>query len=139
MVSSVWSAALALTHLLLASSFHLSSYIIPGTQLEALENAYAKKAEEESQRYHQSIEDRLSEYQRDLDARYKEQLKTEMSLFQVRELAKARLEEREKCREEAAREKEEGHLKLQRKLNELRRSELQLKEQYCKKEQVGVV
>ena len=110
---------------------------IPGTQLEALESAYARKAEEESQRYHQSIEDRLSEYQRDLEARYKEQLKTEMSLFQVKEVAKARQEEREKCRQEAAREKEEAHLKLQRKLDELRRNELQLKEQYCRKEQVG--
>ena len=109
---------------------------VPDTQLEALENAYAKRAEEESQRYHQSLEDRLTEYQRDLEARYKEQLDTEMSLFQTKELAKTRLEERERYQQEALREKEEAQLKLQRKLDELRRSELQLKEQYCKKEQV---
>ena len=59
-----------------------------------------------------------------------------MSLFKTKELAKTRLEERERYQQEALREKEETQLKLQRKLDELRRSELQLKEQYCKKEQV---
>ena len=106
------------------------------TQLQALENAYARKAEEETQKYQKSLEDRLSEYQRDLEARYKTQLETEMNLFRSRELVKARLEEREKYQREILREKEEAQLKHQQKMDDLRRSELQMKERYCRKEQV---
>ena len=108
----------------------------PATQLQALENAYTRKVEEETRKYQQSREDQLSEYQRDLEARYKKQLETEMNLFRTKELVKARLEEREKYQKEVLREKEEAQQKYQRRLDDLRRSELQLKERYCKKEQV---
>ena len=59
-----------------------------------------------------------------------------MNLFQTKELVKARLEEREKYQREILREKEEAQQKHQQRLDDLRRSELQLKERYCKREQV---
>lgn len=112
-------------------------FFFSATQLQALENAYARKAEEETQKYQQSLDDRLSEYQRDLEARYKKQLETEMNLFQTKELVKARLEERERYQREALKEREEAQQKHQHRLDDLRRNELQLKERYCKKEQVS--
>ena len=59
-----------------------------------------------------------------------------MNLFRTKELVKARLEEREKYQSEALKEREEAQHKHQQRLDDLRRSELQLKERYCKKEQV---
>ena len=50
---------------------------------------------------------------------------------------KARLEEREKYQREILREREESQQKHQERLADLKRSELQMKERYCKKEQVS--
>ncbi len=59
-----------------------------------------------------------------------------MNLFRTKELVKARLEEREQYQKEALKEREEAQRKHQQRLDDLRRSELQLKERYCIKEQV---
>ena len=60
-----------------------------------------------------------------------------MNLFRTKELVKARLEEREKYQKEVLKEREEAQYKHQQRLDDLRRNELQLKERYCKKEQVN--
>ena len=114
--------------------------IFPATadRLEELDTSYARKAEEESAKCRVSLEDRLTSFQRDLEARYKQQLETELALHRSRELAQARQEERERLQEELAREKEALHHAHQMKLEEAKRAEQHMMEKYRRKEQVNL-
>lgn len=105
-------------------------------RLEELDISYARRAEEESVKCRSSVEDRLSAFQHDLEARYKQQLETELSLYRSKELARARQEEREQHREELAKEKSELHHTHQLKLEEVKKSEQRMMEKYRRKEQV---
>lgn len=75
-------------------------------------------------------------FQRDLEAQHKLQLETELSLYKSRELAKVRMEEREKCQRELTGERLQITLAHQKKIEELRKMEQQMLERYRKKEQV---
>ena len=99
---------------------------------------YARKAEEESLKCQASLDDRLLTLQRDLEARYKHQLESELTLYQTRELAKVRQEERDRYREELAREREGLQQVHQLKLEEVKRSEQHMLEKYRRKEQVSL-
>lgn len=105
-------------------------------KLEALEEVYARKVEEETMKCEQSLEDRLAAVQNDLKTRYKRQLETEMSLYQARELAKVRREEREKYHNELAKEKEELQHAYHLRLENVKKSENSLAEMYHRKEKV---
>ena len=83
-----------------------------------------------------SLEDRLSGFQRDLEARYKQQLETEMYLYRNRVLAKARQEERDRFREELAKERADLNRTHQAKLEDMKKTEQRLVEKYRRKEQV---
>jgi len=107
-------------------------------RLEQLDISYARKAEEESARSQQSIEDRLLALQRDLEARYKQRLEAEISQFRSRELAKVRQKEKEQYQQEIEKEKAELHCRHQLRLDEVKRSEQQLMEKYHRKEQVRI-
>ena len=106
-------------------------------QLKVLDQSYAQKAEQHSVRCQQNLEERLSAFQRELEAQYKNQLETELSLYRTRELAKMRLEEREKYQEDLTKEKMEMVQNHQKKIDELRKSEVQMLERFRKKEQVN--
>ena len=112
-------------------------YLCPAEQLQALDQSYAQKAEEQRLRTQQNLEERLSTFQRDLEAQYKSQLETELSLYKSRELAKVRMEEREKYQQELASERVEATVAHQKKIEELRRTEQQMMDRYRKKEQVS--
>jgi oral-facial-digital syndrome 1 protein len=105
-------------------------------KLEELDISYARRAEEESVKCQLSVEDRLLSFQRDLEVRYKQQLETELELYRSRELAKVRQEERDRHREELAKEKSDLQCAHQLKLEEVRKSEQRLVEKYRMKEQV---
>ncbi len=106
--------------------------------MEELDTSYARRAEEESAKCQLSLEDRLSAFQRDLEARYKRQLETELTLYRSRELAKARLEERQRYQEELAKEKEVVYHAHQVRMEEVRKSEQRIMEKYRRKEQVSL-
>ena len=76
-------------------------------------------------------------FQRDLEAQYKSQLETELSLYKSRELAKVRMEEREKYQQELASERVGATVAHQKKIEELRKTEQQMMDRYRKKEQVS--
>lgn len=97
---------------------------------------YARKAEEESIKCQATLEDRLLALQRDLEARYKHQLESELALYRNREIAKVRQEERDGHREELAKEKESLHCQHQLRLEEGKKSEQRMTEKYRRKEQV---
>lgn len=105
-------------------------------RLQELDVSYARRAEEESMKCRYSVEDRLSEFQRDLEIRCKQQLETELSLYRSKELAKAKQEERDRYREELAKEKSVLHHAHQLKLEEVKKSEQHMMEKYRRKEQV---
>ncbi len=75
-------------------------------------------------------------FQRDLEAQHKHQLETELSLYKNRELAKVKIEERERYQRELTGERLEITLAHQKKIEELRKLEQQMLERYRKKEQV---
>ncbi len=75
-------------------------------------------------------------FQRDLEAQHKHQLETELSLYKSRELAKVKIEERERYQRELTGERLEITLTHQKKIEELRKLEQQMLERYRKKEQV---
>ena len=104
--------------------------------MEALDQSYARKAEEATVKNQLSLEDRLTAFQRDLEARYKRQLETEMADYRRRELAKVRQEEMDKHRAEMNKEREELHRNHQLRLEEARKSEQQMMERYHMKEKV---
>ena len=106
-------------------------------QLKALDHSYAQKAKEETEKVNHSMLERIGLIQSELEARYTKQLETELSLYRARELAKVRLEEREKYLEEMAREKTQLNQHYQRKIDELRRNEQHIVDQYRLKEQVS--
>ena len=105
-------------------------------QLQALDRSYAQKAEQHSVRCQQNLEERLLTFQRDLETQYKKQLETELSLYRTRELVKMRLEERERYQGDLTRERTEMVQNHQKKIDELRKSEMQMLERFRKKEQV---
>lgn len=105
-------------------------------RLEELDISYARKAKEESVKCQFSLEDKLRTFQRDLEARYKQQLETELGLYRSRELAKARQEERDRYREELAKERADLHYVHQLRLEDVKKSEQRMVEKYRRKEQV---
>lgn len=105
-------------------------------RLEELDISYARRAEEESMKCRSSVEDRLSAFQLDLEAKYKRQLETELGLYRSKELARARQEERDRYREELAKEKSDLHRAHQLKLEDVKKSEQRMMEKYRQKEQV---
>lgn len=98
--------------------------------------SYARRAEEESMKSHLSLESRLEAFQRELEARYKQQLESELALHRNREIARARQEERDRCREELSKEKEDLYRTHRLRLEEVRKSEQNMIEKYHRKEQV---
>lgn len=112
--------------------------ILIADRLEALDQSYAYKAEQESQKSQASLEDRLASFQSDLETRYKRQFEAEMMLYRTRELAKVREEEREKYQRELSKEKDEMHRNYQLRLEETRKSEQRVMERYRMKEQVSI-
>lgn len=111
-------------------------FALTADKLEELDVSYARRAEEESMKCRFSVEDRLSTFQRDLEARYKQQLETELSLYRSKELARARQDTKEQLREELAKEKAESHHAHQLKLKDVTKSEQRMVEKYRRKEQV---
>lgn len=105
-------------------------------KLQALDESYAHKAAEESIKCHQALEERMTVFQRECEVRYQRQLKTEMAHFRERELAQARCEERERWREEVGRERKELQETHRRKMEAMRRMELETLERLRRKEQV---
>lgn len=104
--------------------------------MEALEEVYARKVEQETSKCQASLEDRLATVQSDLAAHYKRQLQTEMSLFQARELAKMRREEKEIYHNELAKEKQEFEHAYHLRLENVKKSEQSTAERYHRKEKV---
>lgn len=104
--------------------------------MHALDQSYARKADEENAKSQRNVEERLLCYQRDLEARHKHQLDTELSLYKSRELVKVRGEERDKYQRELAAVKLEATVAHQKQVQELRKLEQQMLERYRKKEQV---
>ena len=76
--------------------------------------------------------------QKDLEAHYKKQLQTEMELFQMRELAKMRQEEKERYRSELAKDREELQQVYHLRLESVKRLEKNNAEAYRRKEKVCV-
>ena len=105
-------------------------------RLEELDVSYARKAQEESVKCRHSMEDRLLGFQHDLEARYKQHLDAELDLYRSKELARARQEERDRCRGELAKERADLHQAHQVKLEAIRKSEQDMMEKYRRKEQV---
>lgn len=105
--------------------------------LQALDQSYAQKAEEQNLRTQQNLEERLLTFQRELETQHKHQLETELSLYKNRELVKVRMEEREKYQRELAEQRHNTTMAHQKKIEELRKTEHQMLERYRKKEQVS--
>ena len=105
-------------------------------RLDELDASYARKAEEESIKCMLSLEDRLSTLQCDLEARYKQQLEEEMTLYRSRELARVREEERDRYQGKMTKEKQDLHHIHQLKLDDAKKAEQRLVEKYHRKEQV---
>lgn len=108
-------------------------------RLEELDISYARRAEEESIKCQLSLEDRLSAFQRDLEARYKQQLESELALHCNRELVKARQEERDRYQEELGKIKENLRHMHQLRLEDVKKSEQCMIEKYRRKEQVSPI
>ena len=106
-------------------------------KLEALDEVYARKVEEEALKCTASLEDRLATVQTDLEACYKSRLDTEMSLYQERELAKVRREERDRYHDKLDKEKEELQNAYHLRLENVKKSEKNLAEIYHRKEMVN--
>lgn len=107
-------------------------------RLDELDASYARKAEEESMKCMLSLEDRLSTLQSDLEARYKQRLEEEMTLYRSRELARVKEEERDRYQDKMAKEKQDLYHIHQLKLDDAKKAEQRLIEKYRRKEQVCV-
>ena len=105
--------------------------------MEALEEEYTRKVEEETTRCQLSLEERLAAVQSELKIQYKQQLENEMTLYQERELAKMRREEREKYQNELESGKEKLQCSYHLRLENVKKSEQGLVERYRKKEMVS--
>ena len=105
-------------------------------KLQALEDSYAQRAEEENRRYQQTLEERMAAFQRESESRYKRQLEVEMAHFREREVAEMRVEERERFQEEVGRMRSELHGVYQQKMEGVRKIELETLERLRRKEQV---
>lgn len=108
-------------------------------QLEALDRSYASRVEAESAKSRVSLEDRLAGFQADLEARYKKQLETELSLYKTRELAKIRQDEQERYKAELAKVRENLKHAYQVKLEEAKKTEQDMMKKYRRKEQVMIL
>lgn len=106
--------------------------------MKALDQSYALKVEQQSIKHQQNFEERLLALQRDLEGQYKRQLATELSLCQSRDVARMKLEERERYQKDLARERAQMSEEHQKKMSELRRSEVQMMERFRKKEQASL-
>ena len=106
-------------------------------RLQALDESYAGRVEEEGRRHQQSLEERMAAFQRETEARYRGQLETEMAHFRERELARMRQEERARGQEELSRERAELHHAHQQKLEAVRRMEQESLLRLRRKEQVS--
>ncbi len=105
--------------------------------MTALDQCYGQKAQEENAKTKRNREERLLCYQQELEAQYKHQLETELSLYKSRELARVRNEERDRYQKELAAERLEATVAHQKQVQELRNMEQQMLERYRKKEQVS--
>ena len=104
--------------------------------MEELDASYARRTEEECIKCQFSLEDRLLAFRQDLEARYKQQLETELTLYRSRELSRLRQEERESYRQQMAKERADLNHVHQLKLEEARKAEHRMEEKYRRKEQV---
>ena len=105
-------------------------------RLQALDESYAEKMAQESQRCRHNLEERLATVQRDLDSHYKQQLALEVRLFRERELVRVRAEEKEGHEGRMRAVRAELGREHQTKMEALRRQELQMVERLRRKEQV---
>ena len=106
-------------------------------RLQALDESYAGRVEEEGRRHQRSLEERMAAFQHEAEARYRGQLETEMAHFREGELARVRQGERERGQEELTRERAELHHAHQQKLEAVRRLEQETLLRLRRKEQVS--
>ena len=105
-------------------------------KLQALDESYAHKAEEETRKSQQAVEERMAVFQRECERQHQRQLEAEMAHFRERELARMREEERERCEEEVGRVREELQGAHRQKLEAVRKMELEALQRLRRKEQV---
>lgn len=125
------------------SSTHTVMFICMGTpslpaavKLQALEESYARKAEEENRRHQQSLEQQMIASGHESEARLRRQLEVEMAQFREREVSRMRLEERERYQEEQGRLRTELEGSHRQKLEAVRKMEVDTLERLRRKEQV---
>lgn len=106
-------------------------------KLQALDESYANKVEEETRRSEQALEERMAVFQRDCEGQHRRQLEAEMVHFRERELARMREEERERCESEMRRVREELLGAHRQKLEAVRKMEVETLERLRRKEQVN--
>ncbi|XP_070552716.1 centriole and centriolar satellite protein OFD1-like [Ptychodera flava] len=118
-----------------AQTEELPSHLVSlDDKLDSVEKAYLSKADD--QEFDKSLEDKLLEYQRKLEAKSKSSLEAEISKFKDNELERVKLQEREKMRKELTAGRKELEKTYQIKLDALAERERNTLERLQKEREI---
>ncbi|KAL5460406.1 hypothetical protein EMCRGX_G033852 [Ephydatia muelleri] len=104
-------------------------------KLQALEEAYAQRTEEELAKCQEHLEERIVSVQLECEQQYKKQLQAELAHFRERELSEMRLEEKNKSHHELTRLRAELESGYRQRSEAVRKMELEMLERMKHKEQ----